>query len=1027
MAIPVFRIAFMSTRYLLLFFAAGLLFVGGCSWSQAPRPSETFELQWDVQEPTRSQPEAEIILSDDGFWGFLPSDRDRFDQELSPGDLVVMEAESADFLFAIIEVSRWGYRMQRLDDRSLQSRLTGYLRPLSASDIREKDELCLIAPGQQLSDVCGSHYTHQRWHLYEVDSNDAESAAIKVRGDLSDRERPTAFPISRFGLASGDLLGAWTDTTAEQASDTDLLAIRSSGRDGATLKAQVVYDPTCFEPLLTSSRIESQAIESGAAPYLTSTHPLAVETAAARLGADALVDCVDGSPRLHVPSLTRSLLRDDRGRYLAPSAIGLLPRELGEASKEARQAWVTAGAFIAVGDTTSAAFWIERALRHPLESDELKALGLVTIPVLASAGQSELAIRLGLQLTRRGWNPENVPDYLDGLIVLLGQFDMQDEQQERIKRRQSLASQRRDPHRTAWYRWASLRLNLENQRGTHGPSYKDLIADLEDKDLEEWALAVWATLAMHGSDLPVVDDPEELLPRFSRQGADELWQLIITGPTTGACSEDAAGQGCVSHSYGWSPGKTVSDQEAIQTLRTTAPNNVRRGYSHPLLVERIRYIEAPSDQTAYWVAAAPLVPSDSLSEVTTRLVTSLREQLARNPDSICEDQLRWQARFDNAAARTRTPVMDRSRRQWVNFIDWWAESGLIAICDGESSFIDALEARRGESSPWTALVLPILEDMLLRVESPVSDVSLFQRAAQLASDLGDRDTCALWSLGMSIGAARSSHFDAAEKHLISATNCMQSSSELRGPRNIVAGYIEFERAAGRNIISDSAVGDAIDRTARKHVDDSQTCVGLLPLGFDLESQLPSSIVRIAARVQMAPAPHSAFALSSASSVIDEAQAAYLTGVRDLRRGYIKTASRSLELARGNFQRLGHAPGLARIRFIDEAIYGGELARVAAEKDVELTQQGEAIEAIRSGQSHQLIPASQAIEFTDSERHSALIAALLINGREQEILSTASVDLLPPSLCRSPFRDESDEEVVREEYQDGPPIFDSLTR
>ena len=367
--------------------------------------------------------------------------------------------------------------------------------------------------------------------------------------------------------------------------------------------------------------------------------------------------------------------------------------------------------------------------------------------------------------------------------------------------------------------------------------------------------------------------------------------------------------------------------------------------------------------------------------------------------------------------------MDRSRRQWVNFINWWAESGLIALCGGESSFIEALEARGGESSSWTALVLPILEDMLLRAESPVSDVSLFQRAAHLASELGDRDTCALWNLGMSIGAARSSQFDAAEKHLISATNCMQASSELRGPKNIVAGYIEFERAAGRNIISDSAVGDAIDRAARKNVDDSQGCLGLLPLGFDLESQLPPSIVRIAARVQMAPAPHSSFALSSASSVIDEAQAAYLTGIRDLRRGYIKTASRSLELARANFQRLGHAPGLARIRFLDESIYGGELSRVATEEDFELSQQGEAIEAIRSGQSHQLIP-SQAIEFSDADHHLALIAALLINGREQEILSTASVDLLPPSLCRPPL---SDEEVVREEYEDGPPIFDSLSR
>ena len=966
-----------------------LIGLAGCSWTQTPQASDDFSLTWKVQEPTRTVSKGEIFLTDLGYWAYKPHDRDTIGDDLGVGDVAFLAAESATHYFAIVEITRWGYRLQRLDDQPLNKGLTGDFRRVDNEIIDEQDELCLLRDEAQLSDECGLSYQHRRWHLFALDepADDIEgSQPLRVDGGFDDFDRREQFPVVQAGLAGGDLLSTWWQHNGDITDDAPLLAIRAEPRVESTLRSTIAYDAICEPELAPSPLVETVAYDFDALGISlpSDPHPITIENTALLLGADAILVCPDEVPSLLVPMLARPMLHDEEEVVFAPPSFGLSARSL-EGAASSLTAWTKAGSFIAVGDTTAAAFWIQQAIASGPDEKALDELALANMPVLSAAGRPELAMHTGMRVTSGAWNRENIPDYLDGLIVLLAYFGDHETLQDRIQRRQRLAGQRFNAHRVGWYQWADLRMQLAERTSSYAVGHDELIASLEERGLEGWTLAVWSTLALNDLELPIVDSADDLIPRFSDFGVNDLWRAARGDYHVSECAGDSAAE-CRLSTYGWSRGSPPGGIDAIERLRTTASNELRGGFTAPDWSDRFPPTNGISQTTALVLALSALVPADELDALTERLITSLAEHVADNPDSLCSELPAWRSRFENAAARTRAPNIDRHRRDWISFVDWWTEYGLIGLCDGAEEFIAAIEDHASSSNPWTRSLLPLVEQQILTQPGAVADSSLFERAAQVARSVGAHDTCTRWSLGVSIGAIRAGHFSAAESHLVTATNCLDSKSPHIEARNLVSSYLDFERGGGRTIVRDGGIERAIASATRRRIDDTDACIGLLPMGFQLESQMPPSVMRIAEHVQLEPAPHDAFGLSTASTLVDEALAAYLTGIRDIHRGQLPTAAKALQLSRTNLRRIGNLPGLARIDFLDHIVFGGNLDRVADDDEFELDAASEAIEKIRAGETYRLIDEASTMAFgeLDDEHLSPFVAALLIDGRDAEI-------------------------------------------
>lgn len=979
----------------------------GCSWAHQPVADDDLDVSWEIEDPTRTTPEAELFLSDDGLWGYTPTDPAEFEPEWQPGELLELATDEYDHLFAVVEAAAWGYRFQRLDDAPVRDELGGRLRAATAERVDEREDLCRVDSPGRFDEDCPVGSTHRRWHLYPLEQasgTDQEAAPLVAAGDFADVRNQPGFPVARVGLAGADALTSWVETDGEPAGGAHL-AVRGQSRDTTetTLRAQVVYDDNCSGDFTASELVDAVPLEAVNAPVDTpiDDHPVAVEQAAAKLGADAIVQCRADRVELLVPMLTRPLLATPTGRYLAPPPIGLRAAAFAPDSPAIAE-WARAGALTAVGDNTGAGFWIERGLQRD-NADEVRRVGLRSMPVAAVAGRPELAMRVGRQFTEGMWNPENDPDYLDGLIVLLELLERTEALRDRIEHREQLVD-RRYPHRAGWYRWAGVRIELAERRSSHGPAYRDTIDGLQRQGLDGWALAVWTTLQLYDLELPIVDDPDDLIPRFAEYDAEKLWRRLIGEdiPFETAC-EPGADTGCAPTSYGWRRrAGQIDDDRLVAELRATAATQLDDDFAIRYLGEVDERSEADELLLELWLGVAPLVPGREFPEANRAVIDVLQQHLERRRDEICGDVASWRTRFANAAARADAPIVSQTRREWIELLRWWAHAGVEALCATPRQFVDSIEQNARETTAWAHTALPMAETALLAHPGDRIDTQLLTRTARLAARLGDDRMCTRWNLGVAVGAARAGELQTADEHLVAASNCRPDDDRLAHARDFVAGYLDFERGAGRNIIGNENIEQAVNAATRGQVHEDE-CIGLSPLGFQLDSYLPSSVMRIAERFDAQPSPVSEFTRLTAGRIVDSGTAAYVTGIRDIRRGRLRTAARALEEARHQFAHIGHRPGLARVEFIDEVVFDRRLEQLAHDdddddRDVELSTDDEYLEKIRTGRVHRLAERAPAtLESVDDEL-SIWLAVFLIERDDDIARRIGDSHRLPPALC-----------------------------
>src|SRR5690554_5714032 len=95
----------LSSLLLIAFFSTG------CGWLQSPVPSRNFDVQWDLQDPTHSQRQARLFLTDDGLWGYQPERQKDFRTEYAAGDILQLHSKSGHHFFVVTEATPWSYRL----------------------------------------------------------------------------------------------------------------------------------------------------------------------------------------------------------------------------------------------------------------------------------------------------------------------------------------------------------------------------------------------------------------------------------------------------------------------------------------------------------------------------------------------------------------------------------------------------------------------------------------------------------------------------------------------------------------------------------------------------------------------------------------------------------------------------------------------------------------------------------------------------------------------------------------------------
>ncbi len=831
---------------------------------------------------------------------------------------------------------------------------------------------------------------------------DSESESLRSAIPLDDIDEALGFPLIASSLISTDHLStriAYRPEDSAPSSPAAHLAIRHHPRVSSPRLGQIHYDDRCFESPADSPaslRYIPFSDDRPAPSPRQLNHPLRVESTALDLGADAIITCDGDAPWVTIPMLTRPLLQGDRNRVLTPASFGLEPRPIKD---HAPQLWPLYATSVATGDFTTAATaltWIYDTSSLPSSQREM---ALSSMTVLATQGQPELALRIGDRLTRRAWNSNNIPDYLDGLIAVFSELDQNDERRELIEHRQRSAGRHFNDHRDAWYRWADIRLRLAEQRDSFGSTYRETIDSLQESHQDDWALTIWATLQMAGIDLPIVDDPDDLNPRFQAADASSLWNALRTPSLASVDS--------VPSTYGWvSPARFLLLDSMEAHLIATAPTSFKAGFPLSHLEALAAHDDPSPKRSAMLLGAAPLVADHELLDLAHLSLSNLTSDANPRPNELCDNLPAWQSRFTLAAHRSDQPVLSPIQRQWVGFLLWWSNEGLGSLCEGPDAFLTTLEAQADRSGPWLATLLPLLENQIIAADTTHSG-DFFTRASHLAAASGDKSTCFDWSLGTALWAARQGDFERSEDLSIAASDCMDDSSEARVARDLVTAYAQFERGGGQSISRDGSIESAINRATGRRLDDHDRCVGTIPMGFRLSDHLPERINRVANAIsEDTPEAASPMSLQTASTYMEEGLAFYATARRDLQRGRLVTAAHALEEAYHAFRRIDHLPALARVRFMDQSIFDGRLVELVEATDHDIEASFDTVEdfqfqdddtylgRIQRGYAHEVADDDPPLHY--------LALSYLIDGRDEELTSLIDISELPESLeslCR----------------------------
>lgn len=531
-----------ARRARLLACAASLLLtpllLSGCRHIERPEQEQSLIAEQTLYSPRdASTTQGKLLLLEDGLWALLEP---QFPPQ--PNALVLLEEQddsSNAQLFVTASTHDWGATLQRLSRGPFDSSATYTVRPISPQklDWRRHGARACLAPTD-----CEDHKPQDL--IYPIN---------RANLTLTPHHEPRTHHYTLPFHAS--LLDPVKTPFAPHLQIRTSTGLHSS--HGITLDAIALVDEGCSDEALTSLSLPSTlAIRRGKLDELD--HPLLVEAAAIRHGADVLLSCDTSrkaTTRYHIatPSLARPWLpsRTLSQGSAGPALLSARPVTLSATSPRTVSLLLQGASHTARGRFALAALLFEQALTtSSTYARELDAHALAMAQVIGLESP-EQALHIAWHASRASWRRDEVLEFnLTHIAIMhtLGQTNAIIKLENDLPDR---ASRQRENPLSDWVTWRTLQRMIRDQELRSLDDFKRITPPFHARDKTRDMWDVYTLLGMLLSTTPLT--PESLLPieETLRLRAEKLEQqdlilsLITSDHGLTGCSAHDAPRGCL--------------------------------------------------------------------------------------------------------------------------------------------------------------------------------------------------------------------------------------------------------------------------------------------------------------------------------------------------------------------------------------------------------------------------------------------------------------------------------------------------
>lgn len=983
-----------------------LLLTAACSWSTPPRSADGFGPSFTLSEPIFERSTGEIFLLEQGLWAYVPEEQGSSADTFANGTLVeVRSLEGGAHVFTVVLERSWGLLLQRLDTGPIQAKSRARLSALEheSADNASRPGTCHGAGFPSEIPDCLRTDSVQRWHVY---SALAGGASLELAPVLRDDVLPPARRLGQFIVDGGEL--RWFGPGSPPKGSW--VAIGDHAHDRPTPLVRVAAFG-CASEAMSSFRLEGISLDT----WTDHRDALSIEGATYDLGVDALVRCTSDEIRALIPSLHRPLL-SARGEFIGPALISYEPLILQRAPLEIQEALLQTAARVGAGDFSGADLWLEFVLANLPESRQRDELALRAMQIASAAGRAEAAIRAGYFGTRRSWNPENDKAWLLGMISVYRELDMRREAFERSEALIELIGREREKAWPLWQQWSTLRIKILQGKTLHLREFEEAAGEAQAQNLGSWSL-IFKTMAFeHAMDGANREEARQTLEaRYKSLSLGSLWsayegrdvyRACPTDPVQ--CSFDAYGRHALSYLHAWTEASPRRD--LTRRLELTPVIDFRPGFTIELLDSPSFNQTETADIIDLGLAIYPFLDFEArarvLEIITARLTRAFMEH---SEPELCKDHPSITTRARSALARGSATWSRSEDHQQGQSLVWLISHAIPAACASTATLLALIddEARR---SPQTAMqALPLLEAIQLRPASERPGPQILQKVGHLTARVGAGDACQQWNLASALAYASAGELEGAEAMVVLAGNCPAPGSMYAESRSLLTAFVQFEKTGSLLSIPSERDRNLLARLSSRTIPDD-ACVGAEALGFRIDDHLDRSIVALSRSVDVPPTTRRGLELRTYSAAVELAEASFLAGRRALAMGDPQHAAMALVEARLHWRSVGHKSGLARIAFLEEVLFDGDIDGYLSRD--QLTRRSQAplpqIALLRQGGAQRMLDEPSRDILEDDHQLKAIIAAAIIIETDDALGNRIAPHANHPSLsslCQ--FHDDND--------------------
>ncbi len=918
----------------------------GCHVTGAPDPQAGLGPTATVRSPIADDEVGNLHLEESGLWAYIPK-RTAESAAFVEGQLVAFQPtkDGPRHLFAVVEVDAWGVRLQRLDTEPVELNQEGSFFGLRApgESLGEQWGFCIV-DGSTSSECLRDAPPGTRWHLYRYDDDSFEVAK---------RNRQTG-RLRHLPVALDDIVAVGSLGTDDLAPGTGrFVAVRSAPRPRPTLP-RIVAEPGCPSDE-TWTRQELPA-------YGDLTHPAHIEAAAWTAAADVLVRCDGDRATLFVPTLFRPGIEIAGETFDAAPLLGVVPTEV---SLEAAPLAARAAGAIATGDWTSADLWLDRLVREHTDSD-VDSMVLNAMSAIAAGGRPEAAVAAGAWAARKDWNPATSAAWILGMGTAERELGSQKGAFVRTRQLPELLDRSGNETLRGYLMFHRVRQRLQG---------RDTVGDLLEK-LEPYPL--YRLLAR--AEFAARTSPGQLgvlAAEFDAKGARPLLDILTATDVAMPCPST----GCIADVYGrfWASG--ALEPEALSRVGLSLH---RPGYVASRVAEGDDWKTLRS-----LVALYPLVDAEERADTVDLARASAERAIAASCGKTAPAQQLGELRRIGIDAALR--MEDWELLPLDATMAWLAIRGVPAACDSPEELVaraSELAERIGASSVPAALL-----DLWVERATSEDFARVLESAASYASRYERGGRCASWNLALAARAAVDGRIEDARRYMSATDPCQ---GERRGDLDIVHAYLNFQKTGRVSADFDEGVRTRLAQIVHQKPDPNETCVGASQLEYHLLPILPEETAELVMRLPPDPAP-----VSDDLTIVDanDRLLGATESLADVRTAAVvadwKRAAAKLGHANEALAFLGHATGIARVRLVDDVMFAGQAAKIAA-GEVEATDVMPAALVGRRGSYE---------DWVAPESPEPRVVDAILRGDEAELRAVVEASQTPriSQFCKAPDR------------------------